>query len=139
MNTTSRCRDERALVVWDYVVANGREPLTLRHVGRVLGIGESTIQRALRVQWGLGFHAILDRARVICALVLLLEEPAFKTEALALAVGWRSRSNLYAAVRRVTGSSLNSLRSSVAMQRRATRSVAIATLVPRPSSRVSPQ
>lgn len=111
MSLSSRWRNgRRGVMLRDYLAAHALEPLTLRQVSRSLGMSESTVQRALRANIGVGFHATLACVRVELALSMLLEDPDVKIEALALAVGWRSKKSLYAAVRRVTGRSLQELR-----------------------------
>lgn len=102
---------ERARLVRDYLSAHACGQVTLQTASRELGMSQSTMRRVLRTNWNSGFHAEVERLRVERALAILNSEPDVKIDALALAVGWGSRANLYAAVRRVTGQSLAALRS----------------------------
>lgn len=110
MTVSSGRQQRRAVLVREYLAVHLTEPITLRETGRQLGLSESTIRRSLSATWAIGFHILLERLRVERALMLLAEDPESKIEAVALSIGWRSRSNLYASVRRVTGCSLGSLR-----------------------------
>jgi methylphosphotriester-DNA--protein-cysteine methyltransferase len=103
----------RASLLSGFVSAHLCESLTLRRVGRALGLGDSTIRRALLACCGLRFHEFVDRVRVSHVAATLLSQPDIKDDALALAAGWRSRTSLHAAVRRVTGHSLRELRVAV--------------------------
>jgi methylphosphotriester-DNA--protein-cysteine methyltransferase len=100
----------RANLLRDFIASHVSEIVTLQSVSRELGLSHSTIRRALRDAWGIRFHALVERSRVERVLSVLAEEPELKDSALANAAGWRSRTSLYAAVRRVTGSSLRDLR-----------------------------
>jgi methylphosphotriester-DNA--protein-cysteine methyltransferase len=108
-----RCRihsDTRALLIMTFVSAHADKPITLRCVGRELGLGKSTIRRILKAERGQRFQALVDEARVKRVLDALALEPDLKCSALALAGGWSSRTSLYSAVKRVTGKSLQELR-----------------------------
>lgn len=112
MTVLSRCiRRQQMLAVWSYLHSHASEALTIARASRELGMSQSTLRRVLSNESHVGFHVALEHVRVHHALLLLADEPDLKVEALALAVGWRSRANLYAAVRRVTKKPLATLRS----------------------------
>jgi AraC-like DNA-binding protein len=110
---TGRCPrqpDFYARLVREYLQSHCAEDVTVHAVGRAFGLSESSLRRRLKQEAGLRFHAVLDQVRVEKLLTALSAEPDLKVEALAVGVGWRSRTTLYAAVRRVTGRHLDELR-----------------------------
>lgn len=115
MAVPSRRQDQRALRVRDYLLLHLHELVTLDRTGEALGMSASTIQRALRDRWGIGFHEQLDRLRVERFLKMLTKDPDLKIEPFSPDVGWQSKANLYASVLRVTGYSLPALRADHAL------------------------
>lgn len=103
---------QRAEAVRQFVEATLPDRITIRRVARGVGLSESTIQRALRRARGPAFHELVDRCRFDRIQLALGSTPYIKDEALALEAGWRSRTSLYALVRRVSGRSLHSMRRS---------------------------
>ena len=104
--------------VRDYLCAHCSEDVSADAVGRAFGLSESSLRRKLKQESGLRFQELRDQVRVERVQAVLSAEPDLKVEALTIAVGWRSRTTLYATVRRVTGLSLDELREHVALDER---------------------
>ncbi len=108
---SSRTYDERRISrIMNFLAAHVSEQLTLQRVGRECGLSASTVQRLLQDKYGVGFRETLEQIRIAKLLSTLKTDEELKDEALLFATGWRSRTTLYAATRRVTGHSLRELR-----------------------------
>jgi len=93
-----------------YMVTHASLGLTLSTACKHCFVSEATARRALLRLYGKGFHTLLDEIRISLIMDLLDRDGSMKDDALTWAAGWKSRTSLYAAVRRVTGTSLHDLR-----------------------------
>jgi AraC-like DNA-binding protein len=86
------------------------EHVTLRTLSQAISVSQSTTKRAIRATWRSSFQCLLDYFRVRKMLRYLNHFPGSKQQTLALEGGWRSRNTLNAAVLRVTGAKLATVR-----------------------------
>jgi AraC-like DNA-binding protein len=82
------------------------EPWTIGRLAHELGTNRFQLTRDFKAAMGVGIHQYLVRCRVRAAEDRI--RAGEKTEAAAVAVGFRSKKTLYAAYRRVRGVSLTS-------------------------------
>jgi AraC-like DNA-binding protein len=83
------------------------EQWSVDRLARRLHLTPSHLRREFQRQFGMSVHQYRERVRVREAAMKIRNE---KVDAQALRVGYRSRTNLYAAFRRVTGLSLTAFR-----------------------------
>jgi AraC-like DNA-binding protein len=110
---TSSREYKRAVIIRRYIQLHYHERLTLCGLARDLKLSESTVRRSLRLTWNVTVHRLIDECRIGKVRGLLATEPDLKNDALASSVGWRSRTSLHEAIRRLTGQSLAALRAEV--------------------------
>lgn len=78
------------------------KPLTLRHLSRAAGIGESRLRALIKIETGETFSTILHKQRITAAKHLLSEE-TFSLEEIANAVGYQYPAFFFTVFKRVTG------------------------------------
>ena len=91
--------------------AHLESPLRIGEIATEVGAHPSSIRRAVQREYHMSVRAYSCQLRVEYAESLLrAAPPADKIEPVALAVGWRSRKNLYRAVRKIRGCTPGELR-----------------------------
>ena len=93
---------DQAIAVKSIIEARYTEPITLRSLGRRLHQHRNMLARSFRRTYGVAFHDYLVGVRVEKASELLVTT-AYKVEAIAEMVGYRSKKNFYVEFRRLTG------------------------------------
>jgi len=100
----------RLKLILDYIEENLAQPIALRQLGELAGIGIRHFERAFRQAIGVPPHAYVVRKRVARAQNLLLGEPGLAIEEIAVRAGFSSSSHLSATFRRQTGYSPSAFR-----------------------------
>src|SRR5260221_962448 len=93
----------RLKLILDYIEENLAQPIALRQLGELAGIGIRHFERAFRQAIGVPPHAYVVRKRVARAQNLLLGEPGLAIEEIAVRAGFSSSSHLSSMFRRQTG------------------------------------
>ena len=109
-------RNDKTAAVLSYIAAHSHEHMTVGRAARDLGLSASSVRRIVKQMGVSGFHRVLEACRVFNALTMLDSDATLKTEALCRCVGWKSRRNLYAAVRRICGHHLRDMREDAALR-----------------------
>jgi methylphosphotriester-DNA--protein-cysteine methyltransferase len=112
---------DRAVALRSFLVQADRNT-TIYAASRTLGLSDSAIRRALRTTWNVSFHDLVDQVRLDRLVAALECDPTVKVLTLTSIGGWRSRTSMYAAIRRVTGGGLQLLRHNALEKRGRTES-----------------
>jgi AraC-like DNA-binding protein len=102
--------EDLALRVAAIIIANLAKPLRVGDIAIAVGAHEASVRRAFRREFHMSLREYILQIRVERAECLLRETPESKVEPVALEVGWRSRKDLYRAVKKVRGCTPGALR-----------------------------
>jgi AraC family transcriptional regulator len=100
----------RLRLILDYIEESLAQPIALRHLAELAGIGIRHFERAFRQAMGVPPHAYVLRKRVAHAQSLLLAEPGLSIDEIAVRAGFSSSSHLSSTFRRYTGYSPSAFR-----------------------------
>jgi AraC family transcriptional regulator len=100
----------RLKLIVDYIEEHLAQPIALRQLGELAGMGTRHFERAFRQAVGVPPHAYVVRMRVARAQHLLLGEPRLPIDEIAMRAGFSSASHLSSTFRRQTGCSPTTFR-----------------------------